>query len=55
MKIKTEQHYRIEWTAIDAENYDYDSYVGIGSTEQEAIQDLMDKLDTDKALKQIGL
>ncbi len=45
MKIKTIEHYRNEWTAVDAENYDYDSYVGVGNTEDEAIQDLMEKLN----------
>jgi len=48
MKIKTKQYGYgglINWTAIDNETYDYDSYVGVGNTEDEAIQDLMEKLN----------
>jgi hypothetical protein len=54
MKISTEDHgswidsrgrRRTEWTAYDEETYDGPSSpVGYGSTEQGAIDDLMDRL-----------
>lgn len=45
MNVKVEQHYATEWTAHEADNYDYDSPVGYGSTMIEAICDLNEKLE----------
>lgn len=43
MKIKTTQHYPNEWTAIDEDTYDGpESIYGVGSTEAEAIADLLE-------------
>jgi hypothetical protein len=33
-----------DWSAIDDDTYDYDSQIGHGATEQEAINDLLEKL-----------
>lgn len=35
----------MDWSAIDDDTYDYDQPVGWGSTEHEAIADLMEKLE----------
>ena len=49
MKIKTDVNPLNEWQAIDADSYDGapDSrdVVGYGKTEQEAIEDLLEKLE----------
>lgn len=45
MNVKIEQHYAQEWTAHEADNYDYDSPMGYGSTMIEAICDLNEKLE----------
>jgi hypothetical protein len=37
-----------DWSAIDDDTYDYDQPVGYGATEQEAIEDLLWKLDDQK-------
>ena len=42
--VRVTEHYRNEFTAIDAENYDYDSPVGYGDTQLSAIADLFEKL-----------
>lgn len=42
MKLKTQKQPNGEWTALDEDTYDYDSYVGWGKTEQEAIDDLVE-------------
>lgn len=34
-----------DWSAIDDDTYDYDQPVGYGATEQEAIEDLLWKLE----------
>jgi hypothetical protein len=34
-----------DWQAIDEDTYDYDSPTGYGATEQEAIDDLMWKIE----------
>ena len=34
-----------DWGAIDSDTYDYDSPIGYGSTEQEAIDDLTEQLE----------
>jgi hypothetical protein len=34
-----------EWSAVDDDTYDYDQPVGYGATEQEAIDDLLWKLE----------
>lgn len=51
MKITAEQHYRTEWTAIEAESYDgaEDSRapVGSGKTKAEAVADLLEKMDSE--------
>jgi hypothetical protein len=44
IRIRVTEHYRNEFTAIDAENYDYDSPVGYGDTQLSAIADLFEKL-----------
>jgi len=35
-----------DWSAIDDDTYDYDQPVGYGATEQEAIDDLLDKISS---------
>lgn len=46
MKVRTQQHYATEWTAIDHDTYDGpESPIGMGKTEQEAIADLKEQLD----------
>lgn len=35
----------MDWSAIDDETYDYDGPIGWGATEQEAINDLMEKIE----------
>jgi hypothetical protein len=51
MRVETQQHYRTEWTAIEAETYDgaedSRSPMGSGRTEAEAITDLLEKMDDD--------
>lgn len=42
--VKTELQPNREYTAIDAVNYDYDSPVGYGLSEFQAIADLFEKL-----------
>lgn len=42
--VKTEQQPNGEFTAIDAENYDYDSPVGWGLSRFHAIADLFEKM-----------
>ena len=44
IRVRVTEHYRNEFTAIDAENYDYDSPVGYGDTQMSAITDLFEKL-----------
>ena len=51
MKIVTQKQPNGEWTALDEDNYDYDSYIGWGKTREEAIADLMDMLG-DEDVKQ---
>ena len=44
--IRTTQHYAREWTAVDDATYDGPgSPMGWGSTEEEAIEDLADKIN----------
>lgn len=46
MNIKTYQHYSDQWTAIDDSTYDGPgSALGVGRTEQEAIDDLLEQLE----------
>jgi len=46
INIRTEQHYSNEWTAVDDNTYDGPgSPIGTGSTEEEAIADLLERLD----------
>ena len=50
MKITTNYERKIgpsrnyDWSAVDDDTYDYDSPIGYGPTEQEAIDDLMEQL-----------
>jgi hypothetical protein len=44
IRVRVTEHYRNEFTAIDADNYDYDSPVGYGDTELSAIADLFEKM-----------
>jgi hypothetical protein len=34
-----------DWIAVDDDTYDYDSPIGLGATEQEAIEDLKQKIE----------
>ena len=34
-----------DWQALDADSYDYDGPLGIGPTEQAAIDDLMEQIE----------
>jgi hypothetical protein len=43
-RVLVTEHYRNEFTALDAENYDYDSPVGYGDTQMSAIADLFSKM-----------
>ena len=36
---------RFDWEAFDSDALDYDSVTGFGSTKEEAIADLMERLD----------
>ena len=46
MKLITKQHYENEWTAHDEETYDgAESQMGYGNTEQDAVDDLKEKMD----------
>ena len=54
MKIETIQHFNGEWSAIDADTYEVESDSvgawsaspqGFGTTEQEAIIDLLDEIE----------
>jgi uncharacterized protein with LGFP repeats len=42
--VKTEHQPNGEFTAVDAENYDYDSAVGWGMTRFQAIADLFEQM-----------
>lgn len=44
IRVLVTEHYRNEFTALDAENYDYDSPVGYGDTQLSAIADLFEKM-----------
>lgn len=56
MKIKTHFNYppildrRFDWIAVDDDTYDYDSPIGYGATEQEAIDDQLEDATDDGAL-----
>ena len=36
---------RFDWEAVDYDTLDYDSVTGFGATKEEAIADLMERLD----------
>ena len=51
MRIRTESVFppiplrTMDWIAVDDDTYDYDSPVGRGATEAEAIADLMEQME----------
>lgn len=36
---------RFDWEAVDSDALDYDSVTGFGATKEEAVADLMERLD----------